>query len=79
MRSLPLLLTAAVLLAAPVRAQPAPPPAQPSPPTITITLAELDDLVRALAEAPAKWTLPPLNFLLGKRAQATGQGAPPAP
>lgn len=71
MRALPLLLLIAAapfLLAAPVRAQPAPPP---PPPAVTITLPELDELIRGLAEAPAKFTLPALNFLLEKRQRAT--------
>jgi hypothetical protein len=69
MRTLPLLLTAALLLAAPqARAQPAPPP---PPPVVTITLPELDELIRSLAEAPARFTLPALNFLLEKRQKAT--------
>ena len=68
MRALPLLLIAALLLAAPARAQPAPPP---PPPAVQITLPELDELIRGLAEAPAKFTLPALNFLLEKRQKAT--------
>lgn len=72
MRPLPLALAAAVLLAAPARAQPAPPP---QPPSVTLTGPELDGLIQALAEAPAKYSLVPLNFLLDKRQRAAAPAA----
>ena len=73
-----LALAALLLAPLPALAQPAPPPSPPAP-TVTLTLQEVDGLIQSLAEAPAKHTLLPLNFLLEKRQRAVPGGQPTEP
>lgn len=73
-----LLALALLLLAAPALAQPAPQAAPPGQP-ITLSPAEQDALIEALADAPARHVYRAIAIIVSKREQAEAAARAPAP
>lgn len=79
MRTLALAPALLLALSLPAHAQDSvTPAAPPAPPPVTLTAGELDALIQALADTPARWSFQPLQMLLAKRQAATAPTQPKA-